>query len=51
MKKKARAQARVACGRRLSEIRKMVAISAYTLNTIVITFARVLTLAPLPSSL
>jgi hypothetical protein len=35
-------------GRRFSEMRKMIAISAYTLKAIVITLARVLTLAPLP---
>ena len=47
MKNKASAQAKVACGRRVSVMRKTIAISAYTASAIVITLATILTLAPL----
>ena len=46
MKKKARAQAKVVCGRQFSEMRKTIAIIAYTLNATVTILTRVLTLAP-----
>ena len=38
--KKASTHAKVPCGRRFSEMRKMIAISAYKLNAILVTYSR-----------